>query len=341
MLIFLYGLNTYCLKRKLKEILTDYQNNFTPLEDIILWRRNKENNPLTGLTEGVRIRSFNFLKQQTSNENNRLCFEDFKREINNLSLFAERKIVVLNNLFEDPESKKKFLEVAGGFVKTKDIILISQPGEVNKRDGLYKFLIKKAKVYRFSEIKGLGLKKWLKTEVERQGTLISPKALGILIVYTGGDLWRLSNEIQKLVSFKNQKEITSEDVKLHVKPQIETDIFKTIDAIAQRNKKQALQLLRQHLDKGDMPLYLFTMINFQFRNLLLVRDLMGRQKSFDEILKQLSMHPFVIRKSYFQAKYFSLQELKKIYQRIFQLDFQIKIGKIKPDIALELFIAQL
>jgi len=352
MLIFLYGPNTYCLRQKLKEILIDYQNHFTPLEITGVRKKDKENpkgklsasygasKSLTGFTEGVRIRNFDFLKQRAFNENNQYCFEDFKEEINNLSLFTKRKIVILDNLLEDSESKKKFLEVAESFIKTKDIILISQPGEVDKRDRLYKFLIKKAKVYKFPEIKGLKLGKWLKAEFERQGAFISPKALEILIVLTGGDLWRLSNEVQKLISFKNQKEITSEDVKLHVKPQIETDIFRTIEAIAQKDKKQALQLLHQHLEKGDMPLYLFSMINFQFRNLLLVRDLIERQKSFNEILKQLPMHPFVIKKSYFQAKHFSLQELKKIYQKIFQLDFQIKIGKIKPEMASELFIAQ-
>ena len=49
-----------------------------------------------------------------------------------------------------------------------------------------------------------------------------------------------------------------------VRPKIETAIFETIDTLAQRNKKKALRLLQDHLDKGDSPFYLLKMINFQY-----------------------------------------------------------------------------
>lgn len=59
----------------------------------------------------------------------------------------------------------------------------------------------------------------------------------------------MSNEIKKLVSYKNNKIIKLEDIGLLVRSKIETDIFKTIDAIAEKNKKQALNLLHKHLEK--------------------------------------------------------------------------------------------
>lgn len=320
MLIFLHGPDTYRLRQKMQELLSDYKNNFP---------------------EGASFRYFDFSKEEPINEGTSASFEDFKKESNNISLFGERKVFCLNNVFLSSEFKKKFLQEAEIFSKTKDIILICQEGNVDSDDDFYKFLRKNAKVQKFKALKGPHLKKWLKREFEKHKTPITDEALEKLIIFVGEDLWRLSNEVRKLVSFKNQQEIILEDIKMHVQPQIETDIFKTIEAIAQRNKKQALQLLHHHLEKGDSPLYLFSMINFQFRNLLLVRDLMERQKSFAEILRQLPFHPLVIKKSYFQAKHFSFQELKKIYQKIFQLDFQIKIGKVKPEIALDLFITQI
>lgn len=320
MIIFLYGSDTYRLKKKLQEILKDYQNNSL---------------------EGVNFQYFDFSKEKESQENSHLSFDDFKKEISSVSLFSEKKAIILRNIFDSVEFKKKFLKEGEKFLKSKEIILICQEGDLNEKDELYEFLKKSAEVQEFKQLKGIKLRKWLKREFEKHKASIEPEALEELIAYTLGDLWRLSNEMQKLINYKNRQEITLEDIKLHVHPQIETDIFKTIDAIAQKNKKQALRLIHQHLEKGDSPLYIFAMMNFQFRNLLLVRDLIERRKSFGEIFQELPLHPLVIKKSYFQAKNFPFQTLKKIYQKLFQLDFQIKVGKIKPETALELFVAQL
>jgi DNA polymerase-3 subunit delta len=151
----------------------------------------------------------------------------------------------------------------------------------------------------------------------------------------------MNNEIKKLVSFKSKRRIEAEDVELLVKPKIEADIFKTIDAIAQKNKKQALFLIHKHLEKGDSPLYLLSMINFQFRNLLMIKDLIEKNRPYYAILKTTKLHPFVVKKSWQLANKFTFQELKKIYQKIFQADLSIKTGKIEPKITLELLLAEL
>jgi DNA polymerase III delta subunit len=71
------------------------------------------------------------------------------------------------------------------------------------------------------------------------------------------------------------------------------------------------------------------MINFQLRNLLIVKS--GAK---------LNAHPYVIKKTVRQAGNFSLGDLKKIYQKIFQVDVGIKTGKIDPEVALDLLIAE-
>lgn len=323
MLFFLYGPDTYRLKQKLQELLKDYQEK---------------------PHERVHFQYFNIGKQGIVNERNQtLSFEEFKKEISNISLFKERKIIILYNLFNLPEFKKKFLKQLKEFLRTQNIIFICQEGETDKEDELFKFLTEKAKIYQFKILKGLKLKRWLQREFEKQRISITSDALEELIFFTGGDTWQLSNEVKKLVSFKKDKKepIQVQDIEKLVRPRVEINIFQTIDAIAQKDKKRALRLIHYHLEKGDSALYLFSMIHFQFRNLLLVRDLMEKGKPLALILKEISLHPLVIKKSFAQARNFSFQQLKRIYQKIFQLDFQIKIGKLKPETALELFIAQI
>jgi len=38
---------------------------------------------------------------------------------------------------------------------------------------------------------------------------------------------------------------------------------------------------------------------------------------------------------------FSIEQLKKIYQKIFQADSDIKTGKIEPELALDLIVASI
>ncbi len=109
--------------------------------------------------------------------------------------------------------------------------------------------------------------------------------------------------------------------------------------MAENKKALALDLIHKHLEKGDAPLYLLTMINFQFRNLLEIKDLIEKYVPYYDILKQSSLHPFIVKKSYQQAQRFTFQQLKKIYQKIFEVDLGIKTGKIEPETALDLLIA--
>ena len=151
----------------------------------------------------------------------------------------------------------------------------------------------------------------------------------------------MANEIKKLVSYKKKGKIEVADIKLLVRPKIETDIFKTIDALAEKKKNLALNLIHNHLEKGDTPLYLLAMINFQFRNLLEVKDLIEKNIPYYQIINQSNLHPFIVKKSFQQAKRFTLPQLKKIYQKIFQVDLNIKTGKLDPQTALDLLIAEI
>ena len=321
MLIFIYGPDTYRSRQKLQKILTSYESNSSDITN---------------------FSCFDFSKTGELGERNKqTCFEDFERQAYNISLFEGKRIIILKNVFESEEFKKRLLAKAESLLTTQDIILIYEQGNVNKNDNFYKFLKKNAEIQEFEPLKGLKLKEWLKRELEKKGASITDQALEEIIACAKEDLWLLSNELQKFISFKNHQEITLEDIKMYSKFKTEADIFKTIEAISQKRKKQALQFLHGHLETGDSPFYVFSMINFQFRNLLIIKDLMEKGEFFDQILKKVPLHPLVIKKSYSQARRFSFQELKKIYQKLFQMDFQIKIGKIKAETALELFIAQI
>ncbi len=347
MIFFLYGEDTYRSRQKLNEIIDNYKKIHK---------------------SGLNLKYF---------DGTLLNFEDFKDAIQQVSMFDEKKLMVLTNIFSNQDFKEKILKKIKEFLNLKDIIIFYEKG-VSEDKKFLEFLKKQTKSQEFQLLEGEKLKSWVKKEFSKYKTEISPEALDKLINFIGNDLWQMSNEIKKLVSYraprrqakrqasslsslslressmgeggkenevlvdyKKTEKIGTPDIELLVKPKIESDIFKTIDAIALKNKKQALELIHKHLEKGDAPLYLLSMINFQFRNLLIIKDLIDKNLPYYSILKISKLHPFVVKKSFQQAQKFNLQELKKIYQKIFQVDFDIKTGKIEPETALDLLLSEI
>jgi DNA polymerase III subunit delta len=309
MIILLYGQDSYRSRQKLRDIIDRYKKIHK---------------------SGLSLAYF---------DGENLKFEDFKDAIQQVSMFEEKKLLILSNVFANADFKEKFLKNIKEFSEAKDTILFYEDDKIPGKDKFFNFLKKKAKTQDFSVLEKEKLRSWVEQEFLRFKAEASPEAVAKLIEFVGSDLWLLSNEIKKLVNYKKGGKISTDDVTLLAGPRIETAIFKTIDAISQKNKKQALLLIHQHLVKGDSPLYLLSMINFQFKNLLMVKDLMEKHEPYYLISKKAQLHPFVVRKSYQQAGRFTFPELKKIYQKIFQADLEIKTGKVSPETALDLLIA--
>ena len=177
------------------------------------------------------------------------------------------------------------------------------------------------------------MKKWIKDEVLKNNGKISNNAINLLFDYIGNDLWRQKNEIHKLIAYKNKEEINEDDINLLINVQAETNIFNTVDAIAEKNKELAIKLIKTHLDKGESVFGLLALISTQFKNMLIV-------KTADNY-RNTSLHPFVQRKSFYQSQKFSIEDLKRIYNKILQIDSGIKTGKIDENIAIETLILEI
>ncbi len=308
MIIFLYGSDTYRSRQKLNEIIERYKE--------------------------IHKSGLNLKYLQAAN----LSFQDFKDEIRQASMFRETKLIVLMDAFSNPEFKKSFIKKGRVFVDSEDTVLFYEQNQISEKDSLLVFLKKYAKAQEFKILEGKRLKVWLRKEFEKLGAKIGDGALQKLIDFVDNNPWQMINEVKKLTSFKSGQEIKVKDVELLVKPKIESDIFKTIDAIASKDKKTACKLLRLHLKGGDNPFYLFSMINFQFRNILIVKDLIMRNLSPFSLS---NLHPFVVKKSCNLCRKFGISELKKIYQKIFEVDLSVKTGKIEPETALDLLITEI
>lgn len=314
MIIFLYGKDSFRARQKLNEIIGHYKK--------------------------IHKNGLSLKYLDSSRDDFDKAFDDFKNGLNQFSIFKEKQMAIMINPFFRSDFKEKFLKERKKLSESENIILIYEE-DIKKSDTLFKFFEKYAKCQEFEALESQKLINWAKKEFEKYQAKIDTATVKKVIDCAGNDLWRLDNEIKKLVSYKNGQKITNQDVELLVKSKIGTDIFKTIEAISQKNKKLAIDLLHKHLEKGESPLYLLSMINFQFRNLAIIKHMVEKQRPYNVILAKSGLHPFVVKKSFSQAQWFTFQDLKKIYQKIFQADFDIKTGRIEPETAIDMLVAEI
>jgi len=270
--------------------------------------------------------------------------------ISTANLLAPKRLVIVRNAVAGNDKEDKYLEEylkkhLEGILRMDDLVLVFwERGMPLKSNSFFKFLDKNIKSQNFEKLGGAKLEQWVLKEVKRgnENSEISNAAIEKLIVYTGGNLISLSREIQKLLDFADGKMISEQDVDLLVKANLEGDIFRTVDAIGNRDRKTALSLVHRHLENGEDPFYLLSMFVYQFRNLLKISSLKeeGVYNEF-EIARIAKLHPFVVKKGLGQIGRMSGQKLRGIYGELGKIDFEVKTGKIDIKLALDKFIAEI
>jgi len=310
MIILLYGEDTFRLRQKLIEVIEEYKVKHKT---------------------GLNLARF---------DENNLDIDKIKEKIESVSMFDEKKLIILENALKN----KIFLEEFLKYIKKnkiKDdqdiIVVIYQEGKLTRPS-----LMRQVSMFEeFKLLLGNDLVNWLKKQVNKNKADINPEALRKLIAYVGSDLWQLNNELNKLMSYKTEQSINEEDIDLLVKSKIDTDIFKTLDALAKRDKKTAFRLLHEHLEKGENEIYLFSMFVYQIRVLLKLKDLIEKGTPFYNLSKLSGLHPFVVKKSSEQLKNFGLEQLKSIYKYLLKIELGLKKGRLDGSAALDLLVAEI
>ncbi len=275
-----------------------------------------------------------------------------------MPFLAEKRLVIVTGLLErfearDKTSRKKkttrtteqkghqpFVAALGRIPGSTLLVLID--GKISANNPLFKDVARSAVVKTFPMLKGGQLGQWIQKRVANRGSSVSSPAVDLLARLVGGDLWIMSNEIDKLISFAGGRRIEENDVKALVSYAQETNIFAFVDAILDSKIGFAEQMLQRMLQAGVAPAYLLTMLGRQLRMIVQVKELKGQRKSKAEMLAGIgSNSEFVLRKTSEQADRYPWERLMNVYRKLLETDLAIKTGKYTEDLALDLLVAEI
>lgn len=270
---------------------------------------------------------------------------EFSEWISSRSLFAKKQLIfvrdALINLTADQQ--KKLAEQLKSF-KNEDTTLVFlelEPLPSMTRSNLYAYLKRSARVKKIKVLVLTGSK--LVSDLQKRsrdmGIELEAAAGRLLVEKTKNDYDRALFELDKLAACLlaiSKLSISVQDIKQLIEDSMEADIFKAIEALANRDKRQALSLLHRHMRAGAHPLYLLTMMRYQFRTLVLVADACHRTENFKEIASKTKLPPFAVRRAQGQLSKFDLPYLKAIFNKMVDADEAIKTGRVDGDVAVDL-----
>jgi DNA polymerase-3 subunit delta len=286
-----------------------------------------------------------------------VTLDQLRAVVETAPFLAEKRLVIIEGLlgrFEAggrPRRRKK--APAGGEVEHKSFadcltkipegtIVVLVDGRIRGSNQLLKQLSPGAKVMSFPLLKEDRLRQWIRQGVVEQGATISPEAVDLLAKLVGGNLWVMSSEINKLVSFASGRRIEVEDIKAVVSSVQETSVFAMVDAILDSKAGVAEQLLEQLLERGASTAYLLAMLARQVRLIVQAGALRRQRRPEVEIQDRLGLtSEFALRKTLDQAQRYPLGRLREVYDKLLEADLAIKTGKYEGGLALNLLIAEL
>jgi len=141
----------------------------------------------------------------------------------------------------------------------------------------------------------------------------------------GSDLRRLTNEIEKLCSASlPSKVITAELVDALVPNTNEMDNFALTDAIVSGRGKHALHVLKKILDDGAEPVQLLGLLSYNFRRLLMAKEMMARGDERREIGGVLKMRYSDQEDFLAAARRADRKQLLSVFDRLAESDLAMK-----------------
>jgi len=289
-----------------------------------------------------------------------LTLNELKGNCNAAPFLSAYRLVIVNGLlrrFEPRQSKSRGgkhstnesrnelgeWQGMGSYIKEipNTTVLILVDGKISGYNPLLTKLSPLAKVKTFLLLRGRSLRTWIQQRVTEGGGNITPQAVSLLAELIGGNLWAMSNEIDKLLLYSRGHTIDEDYVTKLVSHAQEANIFALVDAILEGRTKTAQSILHRLYQEGTSPIYVLAMITRQFRLIALTKDLDSNLSRLQIQNKLRLTSSYGLDKTLTQAKLYDFEHIKQAYSKLLETDLAIKTGKYNDQLALELLVADL
>ena len=274
------------------------------------------------------------------------------QEVSSLSatvpFFSEVRSLWLDDtgFFKGTGEQNEFLEFLQSVPDTCVVIFTEQ--NADKANPGLKYIREHGDVFEFrtaeslknwkdaKEAKG-DIREWAAAYVKQEGASMEKRALDELLSLAGFDMWNLKTELDKLIAFSGGK-ITLSHVYEAASRTVTDKVFDMADLKLSGNTSAALSLFEDMLSIRVEPLKVLYLLNRQFNQVYMIKDMEANRLSDAQILSNLNIKDWQLRKLREKSRGISASQMLSMVRLCTETEFKVKTGDMTPQMAVEFIL---
>ena len=277
-------------------------------------------------------------------------YDEVELDLVSLPFFADEKIVILDHLLDLTTAKKRnltdedlkqfenYLENPSESTR----LVIFAEGKLDSKRRLVKLLKRDAQIIEATTPKEQEVKRYFASQAQELGLQFEGDSLDQLLLKSGYDFGELQKNIALLQAYKEDGQITLEDIEEVVPKSLQDNIFDLTQMILKRQIDQARNLVKDLRLQGEDEIKLIAILLGQFRMFSQVKIFSEEGQSESQIVASLSelsgrkVNPYQVKFALRDSRRLSLSFLKQAMMIFIEADYAIKSGTYEKDYLFDL-----
>ena len=263
-------------------------------------------------------------------------------EISTISLFDNPKLVILksgNDLLS--QSDEKISELVSQMADSSNsnvLVIVDSEFDIKTSDRFNKYSLIKKYAQEFDlKVKNMNFDEYALKSFKEEDYQINDDALNLLI-NSSQSLTMLKRNIDILKCYKlEDKLIKKEDVELMISKPLDDDVYAITNAVLKHDKRLAFELYKGFKLQNIKTPYLISLLLNKFQELYNVYILARNNVKQEDIANIFNVKPGRAYYMLKDSKSQSLESIKSNLDYLFNLDYNMKSGKIDDELGLQLF----
>ena len=257
-----------------------------------------------------------------------------------MPLFGEKRLIIVEDAYfftsekTDDETIKKLENYLNDYNLKNITLFISNTEKLDERKKITKLIKSRAKVIEFNNQKdsSVMIKELL------AGYNIDYKTINLIKEKLNNKIELIPSEINKLITFKNDKNIKESDIENVISDYPNVDFFKFIDNIINKNIEESIKIYEELLKLKEEPIKIIVTLANQFRLMYQAKKMNETGYSEKDIATELGEHPYRVKLAIINSKKYSDYNLLDSLKKLGEINLKAKKGLVDSNVALELFI---
>ena len=277
-------------------------------------------------------------------------YDEVELDLVSLPFFADEKIVILDHLLDLTTAKKRnltdedlkqFENYLGNPSESTRLVIFAE-GKLDSKRRLVKLLKRDAQIIEATTPKEQEVKRYFASQAQELGLQFEGDSLDQLLLKSGYDFGELQKNIALLQAYKEDGQITLQDIEEVVPNSLQDNIFDLTQMILKRQIDQARNLVKDLRLQGEDEIKLIAILLGQFRMFSQVKIFSEEGQSESQIVASLSelsgrkVNPYQVKFAILDSRRLSLSFLKQAMTTFIETDYAIKSGTYEKDYLFDL-----